>query len=201
MMIAVGLILGTRMWYAMWDAENDDEAAFERWVDSVTREIGERGKLDVPESVPPVRETAPTPAPARAWAVAPAVALAPLRAPAPAPALSSTTIAASDPSSLSPTSTLVPQPRGTAAITPNIASSAQEQQQPTAPQQVSSSAHAAASGTGASLMEVSAFMTEQLKAQVVEQRAHDNEQHVEMIRLLVNVKRRWRHSEKSLRQS
>eukprot|EP01043_Picozoa_sp_COSAG02_P130823 COSAG02_NODE_68542_length_238_cov_374.374101_1_plen_27_part_01 len=26
MMIAVGLILGTRMWYAMWDAENDDEA-------------------------------------------------------------------------------------------------------------------------------------------------------------------------------
>jgi hypothetical protein len=50
-------------------------------------------------------------------------------------------------------------------------------------------------------MEVSAFMTEQLKAQVVEQRAHDNEQHVEMIRLLVNVKRRWRHSEKSLRQS
>ena len=28
-------------------------------------------------------------------------------------------------------------------------------------------------------------MTEQLKAQVVEQRAHDNEQHAEMIRLLV----------------
>ena len=35
-------------------------------------------------------------------------------------------------------------------------------------------------------MEVSAFMTEQLKAQVVEQRAHDNEQHAEMIRLLVD---------------
>jgi hypothetical protein len=34
-------------------------------------------------------------------------------------------------------------------------------------------------------MEVSAFMTEQLKAQVVEQRAHDNEQHAEMMRLLV----------------
>eukprot|EP01043_Picozoa_sp_COSAG02_P142896 COSAG02_NODE_81911_length_103_cov_401.500000_1_plen_34_part_11 len=34
MLIAVGLILGTRMWYAMWDAENDDEAAFERRVDS-----------------------------------------------------------------------------------------------------------------------------------------------------------------------
>ena len=184
MMIAVGLILGTRMWYAMWDAENDDEAAFERRVDSVTREIGERGKLNVPESVPPVREAAPTPAPAPARPVAPAVALAPSHAPAPAPALSSTTIAASDPSLLSPTSTLVSQPRGTAAITPNVASSVQNQQ-PTAPQQVSSSAHAAASGTGASLMEVSAFMTEQLKVQVVEQRAHDNEQHAEMLRLLV----------------
>ena len=183
MMIAVGLILGTRMWYAMWDAENDDEAAFERRVDSVTREIGERGKLNVPESVPPVRETAPTPAPAPARAVAPAVALAPSLAPAPAPALSSTTGAATAPSP-SPTSTLVSQPRGTAAITPNIASSVQEQQ-PTAPQQVSSSGHVAASGMGASLMEVSAFMTEQLKAQVVEQRAHDNEQHAEMIRLLV----------------
>ena len=153
-MIAVGLILGTRMWYAMWDAENDDEAAFERRVDSVTREIGERGKLNVPESVPPVRETAPTPAPAPARAVAPVVALAPSRAPAPALALSSTTIAASDPSPLSPTSTLVSQPRGTAAITPNIASSVQDQQ-PTAVQQSSSSTHVAASGTGpgASLME------------------------------------------------
>eukprot|EP01043_Picozoa_sp_COSAG02_P000752 COSAG02_NODE_14_length_56855_cov_512.793661_33_plen_369_part_00 len=184
MMIAVGLILGTRMWYAMWDAENDDEAAFERRVDSVTREIGERGKLNVSESVPPVREAAPTPAPAPARSVAPAVSLAPSRAPAPAPALSSTTVAASDPSSLFPTSTLVSQPRGTAAITPNVASSVQNQQ-PTAQQQVSSSAHAALSGTGASLMEVSAFMTEQLKAQVVEQRAHDNEQHAEMLRLLV----------------
>jgi DNA anti-recombination protein RmuC len=60
-------------------------------------------------------------------------------------------------------------------------------QRPTAVQQSSSSANFAASGTGpgASLMEVSAFMTEQLKAQVVEQRAHDNEQHAEMIRLLV----------------
>ena len=34
-------------------------------------------------------------------------------------------------------------------------------------------------------MEVSAFMTEQLRTQVVEQRTHDNEQHSELIRLLV----------------
>ena len=45
--------------YGMWDAENDDEAAFERRLDAVVREIGERGKLIVAESVPPVRERAP----------------------------------------------------------------------------------------------------------------------------------------------
>ncbi len=176
-MIAVGLILGTRMWYAMWDAEHDDDAAFERRVDSVTREIGERGKLKIPESVPPVRETAPTPAPT------PAVAPVPTRAPAPAPATSPTTGPATAPS-LSPTSTLVSQQPGTAATTPNFVSSVD--QRPTQVQLSSSSASVAASGMGASLMEVSAaFMMEQLKAQVVEQRAHDNEQHAEMLRLLV----------------
>ena len=55
MMVAVGLILGTRMWYAMWDAENDDDVAFERRVERVVREIGERGKIkpQVAEDVPP----------------------------------------------------------------------------------------------------------------------------------------------------
>ena len=37
---------------------------------------------------------------------------------------------------------------------------------------------------GASLMEVSAFMTEQLKAQLVQQREHDKKQHGEMMRLV-----------------
>ena len=45
--------------YGMWDAENDDDAAFDRRMASVVREVGERGKLFVVESVPPVR--APTP--------------------------------------------------------------------------------------------------------------------------------------------
>jgi hypothetical protein len=40
----LGLILGTRMWYAMWDAEQDDDAAFNNRLDSVVREIGDRGK-------------------------------------------------------------------------------------------------------------------------------------------------------------
>eukprot|EP01046_Picozoa_sp_COSAG06_P119432 COSAG06_NODE_66698_length_253_cov_2.000000_1_plen_49_part_01 len=37
----------------MWDAEKDDDAAFERRLDTVVREIGERGKLLAPEAVPP----------------------------------------------------------------------------------------------------------------------------------------------------
>ena len=33
-----------RMYYAFYGAESDDDAAFEKRVDSVVREIGERGK-------------------------------------------------------------------------------------------------------------------------------------------------------------
>jgi hypothetical protein len=49
----LGLILGTRMWYGFWDADQDDDAAFERRLDSVIREIGDRGKLVLPEAIPP----------------------------------------------------------------------------------------------------------------------------------------------------
>eukprot|EP01051_Picozoa_sp_SAG22_P024116 SAG22_NODE_6541_length_841_cov_1.412399_2_plen_59_part_01 len=58
-MLAVGLIMGTRLWYQMWDAENDDDAAFESRLDSVTREIGDRGKVLLPEAVTPYRERPP----------------------------------------------------------------------------------------------------------------------------------------------
>ena len=34
-----------------WDAEQDDDAAFERRVDAVMREVGERGKLVFSEAV------------------------------------------------------------------------------------------------------------------------------------------------------
>ena len=40
----LGLILGTRLWYPMWDAEKDDDAAFEKRLDNVVREIGDRGQ-------------------------------------------------------------------------------------------------------------------------------------------------------------
>ena len=36
----------------MYDAEQDDTAAFERRLDAVCKEIGDRGKLMVPEAVP-----------------------------------------------------------------------------------------------------------------------------------------------------
>ena len=65
----LGLLLGTRMWYAFWDADQDDDAAFETRMDSVVREIGDRGKLMLPEAVPPSQPSlAPAPAPAPASA-------------------------------------------------------------------------------------------------------------------------------------
>ena len=84
----LGLILGTRLWYAMWDVDEDDDAAFERRLGSVIREIADRGKLMVAEAVPPEPMPAPDPAPAPAPTLtsAPAPAPAHLYAPAPSPA-------------------------------------------------------------------------------------------------------------------
>jgi hypothetical protein len=82
----LGLILGTRLWYAFWDADQDDDAAFEKRIDGVCKEIGGRGRLKLSEAVPPVAPAhAPPAAPAPLPAHAPAHVLAP--APAPAPRL------------------------------------------------------------------------------------------------------------------
>jgi hypothetical protein len=186
MLLVVGLIMGTRMWYAMWDAETDDDAAFERRVDGVVREVGERGKVLVPESVPPLSESAsaqpvvPAPAPAPAPAVAPAPA-----APAPAPAQAlgpaaskslakapATSRAVSPSSSVTPT--LVLQQGSSEPIPPSVPASV-------GPNQLSGDVSLNATpGTGTNLMEVSAFMTEQLRAQMTEQRAHDNAQQAKL---------------------
>jgi hypothetical protein len=77
----LGLILGTRVWYGFWDADQDDAAAFESRVDAVMREVGDRGKLVFSEGVPPLHEPTPAPAPA------PAALKRPAPAPAPAPDL------------------------------------------------------------------------------------------------------------------
>ena len=79
--------------YGFWDADQDDDDAFDRRLSAVLREVGDRGKLVLSEAVPPsFREPTPAPAPApapvRASAAAatrlPAPALAPVPAPAPA---------------------------------------------------------------------------------------------------------------------
>ena len=44
----LGLILGTRMWYAFWEADQDDDAAFETRLDRVVREIGAKNASFAP---------------------------------------------------------------------------------------------------------------------------------------------------------
>ena len=89
----VGLIMGTRMWYSFWDAEKDDNAAFERRVDQVLREVGERGRPIVAESVPPqTRVKRPVGPSVTAAAQSSPSAPAPAPAPATATATSTATI-------------------------------------------------------------------------------------------------------------
>jgi hypothetical protein len=68
----------------MWDAEKDDDASLDRRLDSIIREIGERGKAMVAE--PPGLLGSSATVHAHAAAPAPAPAPAPAFAPAPAPA-------------------------------------------------------------------------------------------------------------------
>ncbi len=76
----------------MWDAENDDDTAFEGRVDTIVRELGDRAKMIVPEAVTPLRETMSASASAvvatrtSAPAPAPTPDCAPAPAPTPAPA-------------------------------------------------------------------------------------------------------------------
>jgi hypothetical protein len=137
------------MWYAMWNAEKDDDSAFERRLDAVVREIGDRGKLMVPEAVTPFREPAPAPVPAPATAPKPAPAPAPDMVPA-----SSTDVRSTEPAAPAP----APSPFATSA--PMV-----EQRPLVVPQPTSSVGFPVAS-VGASLMEVSSFMAERLDTQL-----------------------------------
>lgn len=77
----LGLILGTRLWYAFFDEAVATDEAFTQQMDSLTREIGDRGKIAptrepaVSEAIPPV--PTPTPAPAPVPAPAPPLASTP----------------------------------------------------------------------------------------------------------------------------
>ena len=86
----LGLIIGTRLWYPFFDADCDDDTAFEERIDPVVSELGERGKrrTAMMEAMPPLSEGVPPPLSA-APVVAPA-ARAPKQAravPASSPAL------------------------------------------------------------------------------------------------------------------
>eukprot|EP01043_Picozoa_sp_COSAG02_P041956 COSAG02_NODE_3525_length_6615_cov_2.025629_9_plen_283_part_01 len=82
--------------YPMWDAGQDDTAAFERRLDAVCNEIGDRGKVMVPKVVPQ-REPAPAPVPQPEQTSS----LAPTPAPAPLPEQTSSHAATSAPASTS----------------------------------------------------------------------------------------------------
>eukprot|EP01043_Picozoa_sp_COSAG02_P052941 COSAG02_NODE_5781_length_4038_cov_145.567911_2_plen_240_part_00 len=73
-LLAVGLILGTRLYYSYFPSAVPTEAAFERRTDEITREIGERGKR---ARSPAVEAPAPAPAPVPTPAPIPARNMAP----------------------------------------------------------------------------------------------------------------------------
>ena len=84
----LGLILGTRLWYPFYGFAIETDAGFTQQMDTVVRDIGDRGKgvgRAVSEGVPPAASRAPAPAPAPARQAAPPRASSPVPAPAPAP--------------------------------------------------------------------------------------------------------------------
>ena len=192
--------------YQFWDAESDDDAAFERRLDGLVREIGDRGQLIamVPEAVPPA--AASKPAHARAPSVAAAAAkskaeaapapAAPTQAPAPthapAPPVAQTHAPATPPALARGASTTP-----AAQITPSIAPSSplptssldeqQERRRELSPSDRSSGLH----GSFAEMIE---FMREErehtehkLENQHAEMQSRLEKQHAEMQSRLENT--------------
>jgi hypothetical protein len=58
----LGLILGTKMYYCFFAAAVDTDEEFMQQMDSLCREIGDRGKGSLPEGVPPAPAPVPVPA-------------------------------------------------------------------------------------------------------------------------------------------
>ena len=53
----LGLMLGTRLWYPLFDCDDDDEAAFESRVASIAKEIGQRARA--PAVAAPISRPSP----------------------------------------------------------------------------------------------------------------------------------------------
>ena len=98
----LGLLLGTRLYHVFYDAEDLDEPAFERRVDAVARELGDRGKAKPDTTLGGGAPTAEGAAPA-----SPPSAPAPAPAPA-APATTPTPTQTAFPATPSPYGALAP---------------------------------------------------------------------------------------------
>ena len=182
LLVAVGLLLGTRMWYAFWDADKDDDASFDRRVDQVLREVGERGKPTVSESVPPARRSPrvvhPSAAPAPSATAAPAPssqASTSARAPAPAvepeePARERSSLAAgSAPSSHPLRAVTTSQPSASSAADQTFTPArSQHQHQMVAASEATQDYGGVGQGSmsGSNLAEVTSFLREQQRMQM-----------------------------------
>ena len=197
--------------YQFWDAESDDDAAFERRLDGVVREIGDRGQLIaiVPEAVPPA--AASKPAHARAPSVAPAAAAAkakaapapaalasaPTQAPAPthAPAPSvAQTQAPATPPALARGASITPAAQITPSIAPSspLPTSSLDEQQERRHRELSPSDRS--SGLHGSFAEMIEFMREER-----EHMEHKLEkQHAEMLALRLDAERQRQSAEKAV---
>ena len=156
--------------YGFWDADQDDDVAFDRRLSAVLREVGDRGKLVLSEAVPPsFREPTPAPAPAPApvrasAAVAtrlPAPALAPVPAPAPARSMALAALASAPTAPATVSSPATPR---TDAPQQSYTTSSMQQHDSMQISTLGTERQGGTTAAGVSLMEVSTFMTEQLKA-------------------------------------
>jgi hypothetical protein len=168
----------TRLWYAMWDAEDDDDATFERRLDSVVREIGERGMAPM-DAASESSEWNPAPAPAPAPAPKPKRAVAPAPAPAlrlaPAPAAPARAAAAKRPNTAAAAAT------ATASPSAAISSSRMQTLSPSALQVATQPG--AVSAPAGNFTELSAFLQaqrEESRAERVEMESKLERQRAEM---------------------
>lgn len=120
--VGTGMILGTQLWYGFFGPEKDDDAALDRQVEAMSRELGDRGKAgtqQVSESIPPH---------AQEPALEPASAPTPPHTQKPTPALAPASAAASAPASQLAA-------KGSAAVTTGAAATAPQttQQPPSCP--------------------------------------------------------------------
>lgn len=159
-----GMLLGTRLWYPFYPSAIATEADFEKNIDNLLREVGDRGKPKLKEGIPPdpasVSSVTARPAPVVA---APEPAPTPLREPTPAPHLAAAPASHPDaPSTVAPVPRPAPAP--TASCTPST-------QVTSLTAQVQPSAQAMNSSTSMAMMDILRELRAEAKAEVTDLRA------------------------------